>query len=190
MSIRLRTVLLLALVCIGGVAMGKGAYIYAKAELAQYLIARAWRAESLDTAAQSPWPWADTFPVARLRVPARGVDTFVLEGAHGQALAFGPGHLSASAEVGAIGNSVIAGHRDTHFRFLERLVPGDVVMFDLPRGRTVRYVVARAYVTDEHDVAPLAQSDSARRLTLITCYPFDALRAGGPLRYVIEAHAT
>ena len=28
-----------------------------------------------------PWPWADTWPVARLVVPSLGIDQIVLEGA-------------------------------------------------------------------------------------------------------------
>jgi sortase A len=187
---RWRAFVLAALLCSGGFALGKGTYVYAKAELAQYLIARAWADAGNATAAHPPWPWADTYPIARLRVPARGIETFVLEGAHGQALAFGPGRLSASAALGAAGNSVVAGHRDTHFRFLAALEPGDVILVDLPTGRTVRYAVERAYVTHEHDVAPLQQTRAEPVLTLITCYPFDALRAGGPLRYIVEASAT
>jgi sortase A len=188
MNARMRVALLVALLCAGGVAMGNGLYVYAKAGLAQYLIERAWHAGAEE--ARVPWPWADTRPIARMRIPARQIETFVLEGAHGQALAFGPGHLSVSADVGARGNSVIAGHRDTHFRFLATLVLGDVILLDLWQGRTVRYTVTHAYVTDELDVETLRQTDSDRKLTLITCYPFDALRAGGPLRYIVEAHAT
>jgi len=30
---------------------------------------------------------------------------------------------------------------------------------------------------------------SADTLLLVTCYPFDSMDAGGPLRYVVEAHA-
>jgi len=179
-----------ALLCVAGLAIGKGAYVHAKAALAQHLIARAWAGTADARTPLPPWPWADTYPVARMRIPERHIETFVLEGAHGQALAFGPGRLSASAALGAPGNSVVAGHRDTHFRFLAALAPGDLILVDLPSGRTVRYRVERAYVTHEHDVEPLRQTAPAPLLTLITCYPFDALRAGGPLRYIVEARAT
>jgi sortase A len=46
-----------------------GAYIPIKAELAQYLIHRAWD-ESIDTGTQiKPWGWADMHPVLRLHCP-------------------------------------------------------------------------------------------------------------------------
>ena len=33
----------------------------------------------------------------------------------------------------------------------------------------------------------LRTDPDADQLVLVTCYPFDALRAGGPLRYVVFA---
>ncbi|CAG0984458.1 partial sortase A, partial [Rhodocyclaceae bacterium] len=46
-----------------------------------------------------------------------------------------------------------------------------------------------AEIVDKSETRVLAQPPGETRLTLITCYPFDALRAGGPLRYVVTAHA-
>jgi sortase A len=173
---------------VGGGVAAKGAWIIMKAQTAQYLIARAWRNNEFADAPISPWPWADTQVLARLRVPALDIERFVLAGAHGQALAFGPGHLSGTPLPGDAGNSVIAGHRDTHFRFLRDLEPGDEIWLDLPHGQTVRYRVSNVWVTVETDMRPLAQRPDIH-LTLITCFPFDALRAGGPLRFIVEARA-
>jgi len=173
---------------VGGGTAARGGYIYLKAAAAQYLIERAWTRNEFEADAIAPWPWADMQVVARLRVPAKGLQRFVLEGAHGQALAFGPGHLSGTAMPGESGNAVIAGHRDTHFRFLRELEIGDEILFDLPHGTTVRYRVLRISVTTDTDVRPLAERTQTY-LTLITCYPFDAVSAGGPLRYVVEAAA-
>ena len=121
-------------------------------------------------------------------MPKLQVEQFVLAGAHGQALAFGPGHLSGSALPGDPGNSVIAGHRDTHFRFLRRLEPGDELFFDLPNGRTIRYRISNVWVTVDTDMRPLVERSDIH-VTLITCFPFDAARAGGPLRFIVEAQA-
>ena len=43
-------------------------------------------------------------------------------------------------------------------------------------------------VLDRRDVW-IAKQEGPTRLTLITCYPFDALRAGGAQRVVISAFA-
>jgi sortase A len=173
---------------VGGGTAASGAYIYLKARTAQYLIERAWSRNEFEDRSIHPWPWADTHVLARLRVPSLAIERYVLEGANGQALAFGPGHLSGTPLPGESGNSIIAGHRDTQFRFLRDLEAGDEIFFDLPHGRTVRYRVQHVWVTTDTDPRPLA-STGETWLTLITCYPFDALRAGGPLRFIVEAQA-
>lgn len=182
------TATVLTALFVGGGTAAKGAWIYLKASAAQYLIERAWAEHAFGAEAVTPWPWADTQVVARLRVPALDVERFVLAGAHGQALAFGPGHLSGTPLPGHAGNSVIAGHRDTHFEFLRDLARGDEIFVDLPHGQTLRYRVREVWVTVDTDMRPLEQHND-KALTLITCYPFDALRAGGPLRFVVEARA-
>ncbi len=165
---------------------GRAGWVEVKAHLAQHLVRRAWRTAHAGGEAVRPWPWADTRPVARLTVPARDVDLIVLAGASGRTLAFGPGHVTGTALPGARGNSVIAGHRDTHFAFLRQLRPGDAVVVQRADGATVAYRVASTGVVDRH--AGEVMSDAGdTRLTLVTCYPFDAVRAGGPLRYVVTA---
>jgi sortase A len=167
---------------------GRAAWIEAKAHLAQVLVRQAWR-ETLGGARDArPWPWADTRPVARMLVPGQDVETFVLAGASGRTLAFGPGHLDGTPRPGEPGNTVISGHRDTHFAFLRRLGVGDEIVLEAPDGLRHRYLVASTHVVDRHDVWVVADAGDTR-LTLVTCYPFDAVRPGGPLRYVVVARA-
>lgn len=166
---------------------GQAGYIHAKAWLAQILIGHAWEQTQAGAAQVRPWPWADTWPVARLRAPAQGVDLYVLAGADGRSIAFGPGHVYGTALPGEPGNSVLGAHRDTHFAFLQWLKDGSVLEVETPNRRVLRYIVAHREVVDQHDLRPLAQPAAGRELTLVTCWPFDALRAGGPLRYVVTA---
>lgn len=173
---------------VGGGVAAKGFWIYLKAQTAQFLIERAWNDNQSAESQLAPWPWADTHVIARMRVPAAGIKQYVLAGAHGQALAFGPGHLTGTSLPGESGNSVIAGHRDTHFQFLRRLEPGDEIFFDTADGRTIRYRVNKVWVTNDTDMRPLQESADVQ-LTLITCFPFDAMRAGGSLRFIVEATA-
>ncbi len=166
--------------------LGQGAYIPAKAWLAQELMLRAWtRMQSGETRA-TPWPWADTWPIARLTARSGDVDLIVLAGGSGRTLAFGPGHMSASAMPGEVGNAVIAGHRDTHFQFLKDLQRGDILELQSSRGLNHSYEVVGVDVVDSRKASLLLDTDSAM-LSLVTCYPFDALDAGGPLRYVVTA---
>lgn len=165
-------------------SFGSGAYIVAKAHVAQVLLELAWQRTRASGEAVRPWPWADTHTVARLTAPAHGVDLFVLAGASGRTLAFGPGHLDGSAAPGAPGNSVITAHRDTHFAFLARLAAGDELAVEAPDGRRLRYRVARAEIGD-HRALRLPRDAAVPTLTLVTCYPFDAFAASEPLRYVV-----
>jgi len=57
-------------------------------------------------------------------VPSRHVDLIVLNGAYGRTLAFGPGFVGSSAAPGSHGTTILTGHRDTHFAFLEHIQPG------------------------------------------------------------------
>ena len=166
--------------------LGAAGTIHAKAWLAQVLLERAWAATLDGAAAMRPWPWADTHPVARLQVPALGVDRIVLADASGRALAFGPGLLGGTAAPGTAGHTVLSGHRDTHFKFLENLVPGTALHLQRPDGAWRVYRVTGREVIDARH-ARLARDDGAPTLTLVTCYPFDALVPGGPLRYLVFA---
>ena len=165
---------------------GRAAWIAGKARLAQHLVRDAWGKTLAGAGEARPWPWADTHPVARLVVPGQGVDVFVLAGASGRTMAFGPGHLSGTPRPGEPGNSVVSGHRDTHFAFLRRLRDGDAIVVERRDGRRRRYVVEGARIVD-HRATWVARDAGDTRLTLVTCYPFDAIRPGGSLRYVVTA---
>ena len=177
--------LLLAL----GVALtGNAAFIHAKALVAQVLLHRAWLLTQSTGAPVKPWPWADTTPVARLIAPGLDVDLLVLAGATGRTLAFGPGHHDGSALPGQPGNTVLSAHRDTHFRFLSRLAVGDALIVEMPAGARFHYRVRDIEITDQRDLR-LPRLPPEPTLTLVTCYPFDAVSPGGPLRYVVVASA-
>jgi sortase A len=172
-----------------GVALtGNGAYIHAKALLAQVLLHRAWVETQATGMPVKPWPWADTTPVARLIAPGQDVDLLVLAGATGRTLAFGPGHHDGSALPGQPGNTVLSAHRDTHFRFLSQLAVGDALIVEMPAGARFHYRVRDIAIADQRDLR-LPRLPSEPTLTLVTCYPFDAVNPGGPLRYVVVASA-
>lgn len=168
---------------------GSAATIQAKAYLAPFLIARAWdesRAYQVDV---KPWPWADTWPVARLRVPALGIDQYVLAGANGAALPFGPGHLTGTALPGEPGGVVIAGHRDTHFRFLHTLPIGTKIELEGRNDRRMTYEVTEKAIVDTRVEDLLVEPDRPE-LILVTCESDSLFSVRGPYRLVVTAHAS
>jgi sortase A len=181
---RPRRLIVACVLCLGFWQFGQGAYIPAKAWLAQELMLRAWNRVSAGEFNPAPWPWADTWPVARLSAKTGDVDLIVLAGGSGRTLAFGPGHLSASALPGQRGNSIIAGHRDTHFSFLQNLAIGEQLEVETSDGREHSYRVVDIDIVDSRRGSLLLDTDDSM-LSLVTCFPFNAIDAGGPMRYVV-----
>lgn len=162
--------------------VGEAALIQAKAWIAPVLIEKAWvRALAGETgAAIKPWPWADTVPALKLTFPQNGQTLHVLEGASARAMAFGPTLHNETA------TPVLFGHRDTHFAFLETVSPGETLRLERADGTHASYSIIEATVRHEDRiVVPVGSKDEY--LALVTCYPFDATEAGGPLRYVLLA---
>jgi sortase A len=157
-------------------------WIPAKAELAQWLIEHSWQLVLEGNGNARPWPWADTRPVGVLTIPRLGIRQFVLEGNSGRNLAFGPALLDGTAEGSDL---VISGHRDTHFRFLQELEPGDHLTLETKNGIQKFNVIAGEIVDSR--TTNLVIEPGIKRISLVTCFPFDTLQTGGPLRYVITA---
>lgn len=184
----LRTVAMISLFAAGTALVGSALYIPAKAALAQVLLERAWaRAQAGDGGAK-PWSWADITPVAVLEVPRLGERSIVLEGASGEAMAFGPGHMSNTAPIGARGTAVVAAHRDTQFAYLREMQDGDRIVVQTANGRrsAFRVVEMRVVRADASGLDPDDAGPTGARLALVTCYPFNGVLRS-PWRYVVLA---
>lgn len=175
---------LIALI-IGLALTGNGLWIKAKAVVAQVLLERAFT-EAVQTGAPvKAWRWADTRPVARIRSDRLGDSAIVLAGGSGEAMAFGPGHLSGTPRPGQPGTAVIAAHRDTHFRFLKHLRRGDTLRIERDDGMRFRFKVS-GYTVVRWDAPGIDIAATGNNLVLATCWPFEA-KTPGPLRYVVHA---
>ncbi len=138
-----------AVLAAGGLWLTASAlFILVKAAVAQILLHRAWDTTLAGGAQVRPWPWADTWPVARLRLPDQDTELIVLAGVSGQALAFGPGHVSGTAPPGETGISMIGGHRDTHLAVLADIRVGHRVEIQRADGKRRRYRVAAMSIAD------------------------------------------
>lgn len=170
-------------VCAGGLATAaQGAWIPAKAALAQVLLDRAFAASLADHRARKPWPWADTAPAARVSVARLGVSDVVLAGGSGQAMAFGPTELRSGNGV-----TVLAAHRDTHFAFVRDLRIGDIVRVERIDGSARRYRIS-GFQTVRWDRFAVPQDPPRALLALATCWPFGTTEHG-PWRRIAWAEA-
>lgn len=82
------------------------------------------------------------------------------------------------------GHTALAGHRETVFRGLDGLVPGDF-LYLTEGGYEYEYQINRIWVTDEQDTSVIVKKDSPT-LTLTTCYPFDFI-GSAPERFIVQA---
>ncbi len=178
--------IILLVITTGLTQFGQGSYIKIKAVMSQLLLDRAWEKTQAGDQQVKPWPWADTWPLARMIIPSQNTSYILLAGDSGRTLAFGPGHHYGSVLPGEPGNSLISAHRDTHFRSLQFLKKGDELALETPGRVNKYYRIEQIQVMSANQVWVVADEDVSR-LTLVTCYPFDALQPGTALRYVITA---
>ncbi len=170
-----------------------GFYIFAKAELAQYLIADAWHKNLKSDKKYKPWPWADTYPVAELIIKSKS--WYVLAGSSTRNLAFAPTHVSSTPQPGEKGNSIIIGHRDTQFNSLKDLQRGDVIIVKTKhrrqqfRVKTLRITLYSQLDYIQSNINNDTFDIDQPSLTLITCYPFDGVLPDPIHRYIVRAIA-
>lgn len=177
--------LLLLLLSSSATLLVFGLWIPVKAVVAQEMLALAWAESQARRTETRPWPWADTWPVARMALPGLDRSMIVLEGTHGESLAFGPGRVAGTGSDN--GPVIIAGHRDTHFRKLNELKAGSEIRLQGQDGQWQNYRVESFRIVDSRREQIDTQRLSRDVLLLVTCYPFEALEAGGPMRYVVMA---
>jgi sortase A len=177
----------LALLCFLGatVMLGKSCWITLKAEVSQILLDRAFTQSIATGEKVKPWGWADTWPVAKVRISRIGAEAIVLHGATGEALAFGPAYLPDTPMPGERGTSVIAAHRDTHFAFLKDVVVNDRIDITRNDGLTFTYQVTNLRVA-KWNASGIDRHATGHRLVLSTCFPFDGVTRGEE-RFIVEA---
>jgi len=155
-----------------------------QAWLTENLLQTAWIRTQATGHEVKPWPWAETWPLARLLVPHLHIDQIILARASQGIFPFAMGHLDSSVLPGEVGNSNISVHRDTYFSFFQSLKPGDSLILESFRSGRWRYEVSGVYIVSKTDTRFLEPS-SIRRLTLVSCYPCNGV--DDLLRYVVIA---
>ncbi len=124
--------------------------------------------------------------LTRIKIPALGVNTIVVQGTSASALRAGAGHYPATPLPCEDGNVGIAGHRTTYgkpFANVDRLKPGDVIMLETPVG-SCTYEVARApYIVLPTDLSVIASTAGIKELTLTSCHPKNSAKQ----RIIIKA---
>jgi sortase A len=113
-----------------------------------------------------------------LALPTIGVEQDLHEGVTLTAIDRGPSHWPGTALPGQLGNVVVAGHRVTHtrpFYDLDRVAPGDPLVFTMADGSTWTYtLVSTEVVTPE--AMHIVDQIPAYTATLFACHPKHSAR--------------
>jgi LPXTG-site transpeptidase (sortase) family protein len=121
--------------------------------------------------------------MGRLRIPRLSITTVIFEGTAEPELAKGIGHWIGSPIAGD-GNVVLAAHRDTFFRGLGDIRPGDRIELDTASGQSIYRVEGTQIVWP--DSVEVLRPTPAPTLTLITCYPFEFF-GHAPQRFIVRS---
>jgi sortase A len=192
MSHARRAVSMLATALLSGgiAAVGYVAYVmvdawaYQTAEHAR--LTHAIRASSEAHASVAAGPIANGSVVGEITIPTVALSAIVVQGDSAAILQRAVGHLRETALPGERGNVVLAAHRDTFFRPLERVRVGDAITLRTVAGEFV-YLVEWTAVMRPSEVQVIASTDQDT-LTLITCFPFSYIGAA-PDRFIVRARA-
>ena len=115
--------------------------------------------------------------VAKVVIPAIGLNGYVLEGTESEQLDRAVGHYPETPLPGEKGNAGLAGHRTMFghpFRRLDELKAGDTIE-TWTAVRHAVYKVTRTQRVDPSDVGVIAPTDGTQ-ITLTTCNPVGSAR--------------
>ncbi len=94
------------------------------------------------------------------------------------------GHVTDTARPGEIGNTVLAGHRDTFFRGLRNIRMDDRIVLVVP-PLEYEYRVVSLEVVPPTEISVLDPTEN-EVLTLVTCHPFNFI-GSAPNRFIVRA---
>ena len=177
---------------LGGLALfyssaGWGLGLYGQFEGARTLQGLLQSSAGLAQGSPSPKAVAAGDVFGSIEIPRLQLSAVIFEGISNFTLVEGVGHLPRSPRPEERGNVVLAAHRDTFFRRLKNIVPGDSIALITPAGQ-FRYIVRSTEVV-KPDAGEILESPPDVGLTLITCYPFRFV-GRAPERFVVRARRT
>jgi len=155
-----------------------------KGWLSEQLISYSWHKTINLQQRIKPWPWADTYPIAALSFKRLHKSIVVLNGGDPTTLAFSAGAIAPFNQAKSTKPFVVAGHKDSHFSFLEDVLMNDVISLVDKHGQSQLYQVETIEIVDA-SIGELPVLADGSQLILITCYPFTGISSDE--RYVITA---
>ncbi len=186
----MKNILKISTLIIGSLLCLHASWLPMKGWLAERLIAYSWHQSISFQHKVKPWPWADTYPIAKISFERLNKQMVVLNGGDPTTLAFSAGAVAPFNQASGTQPFVVAGHRDSHFSFLNEVLMNDIISLADKHGQNQLYQVEAIDIVDA-STGELSIWAEDSPLILITCYPFNALGSDSQTqkneRYIITA---
>lgn len=166
---------------LGLLALGYADFVFADSHVYQALEMKKFKQAGL---LSEPHILAEGEVIGEIQVPRLGLKAIVIQGDSPANLRRAVGHISKSALPGERGNVAVAGHRDTFFRPLRDIRPGDKITFNTPT-RGFEYLVESIEIVAPNDIHVFEPS-TGHDLTFVTCFPFHFV-GPAPKRFIVRA---
>lgn len=134
--------------------------------------------------AQGPRVLAEGDVIGEMKIPRLALETILVQGESPKVLRRAVGHIPETALPGEPGDVALAGHRDSFFRPLRNIQPGDAISIKTLDGE-FEYQVEWTRVVLPSD-GHILQPSSENTLTLVTCFPFYYV-GPAPKRFIVRA---
>jgi len=122
--------------------------------------------------------------IGRIEIPRLKLSAIVMEGTAEATLKHAVGHILQTGVPGQPGNIGLAAHRDTFFRPLKNIKPGDIITLRTTQA-DYRYQVVSTRIVKPTEVSVLDPNEK-QILTLVTCHPFHYI-GNAPNRFIVRA---
>jgi len=169
----------------GGVlGIAKASLMSIKAFIGQHYLEVAWQ-ESLSTNKLSkPWRSADFYMIGELKVPRLNISRVILNSVSGEAMAWGIGRVNNIKSKSSSGPVILAGHRDSHMKFMYELNVGEKIELIMSDGLIKTYIISKTGIINKPELEISESINKKNSLILTTCWPLKSSQQGRQ-RYII-----
>jgi sortase A len=161
-------------------------YIPVKSVIKQSLLENAWQRTLAGEETVKAWPWASSWPVAQMKIPALGIDQILLEDQQANGLLYTPGRQLKTFYDTSADLMDISLFQASQFNYLENIQLGQHIFVQYETGEVKHYQVEDIEIVDVANFGIQAPV-TGNWLTLITSYPFNGALRNSSLRYVVFA---
>ena len=158
------------------ILLARASQVPLKALAGQFMLRDVWKQTVTSGNELKPWASADFKVTGELTIPRLGLSQIVLDRTSGEAMSWGIG--AVSSDLSTTNAIILAGHRDTHMKFMAKLRIGDLVHFQASDASLQTYKIIKSMVLETPQLNVEDSFEKASQIILTTCWPFNGTQQG------------